>query len=136
MSRFAQQVSWVLGEFVLLPFGRDLHTNCYSSGYIETALGGEDALDRAHRYGLAFPGRGSKRLRETENANVRLRKLLAQLTDLGVLSRRRIAAHRETTSGGFGWCYTYALNEVILNDLKNELTTPEAWAVRIAEERY
>ena len=130
-QRKVAQVAFVLEEFKLVSRARDPSTSRYRSGIIQTAMLGDDAVDRIERFKQAFPA-GRKKETSCESAYKRLKLIMNDMVEAGALTRSRIGVQKQHLGDSSGWCYDFRLNEELLSELKYDLKTAEELAEEIA----
>ena len=126
-----KKIEFVLNEFLDVSRVRDASTNRYIPKGIETAPGGDDALERTVRFIEQFPSRSKDP--SVTGAFGRFRRLLNQLVDCGAVDRHRVGVYKNYVGDSGGWVYMYYLNESTLNDLKYGHRTVEEVSKEISD---
>lgn len=132
MTLREEKIAWVIREFLVGGSFCTLTEKHLCPG-IETALGGDDACDRAGRFGEAFPGRKPDSLNGTENDNARLRRVMNQMRSVGAMERNRVGIYCDYLGDHPGWCYVWRMSEDLYNQIKRGEMSVEFAARDIAK---
>lgn len=119
MKLRARKIKHILEDFLDVSRSREASTKRYRSGHLETGMASDDGLDFVYSFSEAFPGRALDP--NHINAAARVRNLLHQMVEVGVVNRFIIGTYKDFIGESGGWCYSYRLNETILNDIKYEV---------------
>ena len=116
------QYEWLLNEIAARPAGRDSSTGQWHSPHIETAPGGDDAINRAADFEEKFPGRVPDG--NCINAVNRIRTHLNRMVKAGMLVKRISPTYKDYIGDHGAWVNTFSIEDRLFNQLKNGEATP------------